>query len=168
VNRVVNATVLSNFATVGRLDVLQIAAGPLYLPTEVHDELLAGRLAGYSFYDSLEGCLEPYAPEGWLHLVTMTDEELKLSITLPSSLHAGERACLAIARRRGWGLLTDDRSARQQARAWVIPFSGTLGVLLLAVREGILGVDEGNGVLEAMIVRANYRSPTSDLNDLLG
>jgi predicted nucleic acid-binding protein len=67
----------------------------------------------------------------------MTDEELKLSITLPSSLHVGERACLAITRQRGWGLLTDDRSARQQARAWVIPLSGKLDVLLLAVREGI-------------------------------
>ena len=126
-NRVVNATVLSNFAAVGQLNVLQVAVGPLYLPVEVYDELVAGRLAGYSFYDSIEQHIEPFVADGWLHLVSMTDSELRLSLTLPHLLHPGERTCLSIARQRGSGLLTDDRSARRQAIAWNIPLSGTIG-----------------------------------------
>jgi len=35
VNKVVNTTVLSDFAAVGRLDLLREAAGPLQLPVEV-------------------------------------------------------------------------------------------------------------------------------------
>ena len=31
-NRVVNATVLANFAAVGQLDMLRLSAGPLFLP----------------------------------------------------------------------------------------------------------------------------------------
>ena len=53
-NRVVNCTVLSNFAAVGRLDLLCDTIGPLYLPTEVYDEILAGQMAGYTFYDGIE------------------------------------------------------------------------------------------------------------------
>lgn len=97
----------------------------------------------------------------------MTDEELRLSLTLPSVLHSGERACLSIARSRGWGLLTDDRAARRQAREWNIPLSGTLGALLVAVEDAVLSLDEADHLLRDMIARANYRSPVSDLRDLL-
>jgi predicted nucleic acid-binding protein len=167
VNRVVNATVISNYAAVARLDILQTAAGPLYLPLEVYDELIDGRLAGYTFYNDLETCIEPYTTDGWLHLIGMTEDELRLSVTLPDSLHAGERACLSIARQRGWGLLTDDRAARQQARAWGIGLSGTLGVLLFAIQDQMLTLDQGNTLLGQMVVRAHYRSPVTDLSILL-
>jgi len=167
VNRVINATVLSNFAAIEQLDILRVSAGPLYLPAEVYDELVAGRLGGYSFYDSIEQHIEPFVSGGWLHLVSMADAELKLSLKLPRLLHAGERACLSIARQRGWGLLTDDRSARQQATAWNIPLSGTIGVLLDAIENGIVTLETANAALIDMIVRANYRSPVADLGELL-
>lgn len=166
-NRVINATVLSNFAAVEQLGILQVSAGPLYLPVEVYDELVAGRLGGYSFYDSIEQYIEPFVSGGWLRLVSMVDSELRLSLTLPRLLHAGERACLSIARQRSWGLLTDDRSARQQAAAWNIPLSGTIGVLLEAIENDVLTLDAANAVLTDMIVRANYRSPVADLGELL-
>jgi predicted nucleic acid-binding protein len=125
-------------------------------------------MAGYAFYDGIDKHIRPFAADGWLHLVTMTDKELQFSASLPSHLHQGERACLCIARQRGWGILTDDRAAREQARAWNLLLSGTLGVLLLAIRDGHLTVDAGNTLLGEMIERANYRAPTTDLNLLLG
>jgi len=167
VNRLVNATVLSNFAAVGRLDLLRDTIGPLYLPTEVYDEILAGQLAGYAFYDGFEQHVAPLAPQGWLHLVSMTDEEWQLLATLPAHLHRGESACLCIARQRGWGLLTDDWAARRQAKRWGVPLSGTVGVLLLAVQDGRLTLEEGNALLRHMIAQCNYRSPTTDLGLLL-
>jgi len=167
VNRVVNSTVLSNFAAVGRLDLLRETAGPLYLPTDVYDEVQVGQMAGFAFYDGIEQHLTPFAPNGWLHLVAPTDDEVRLFALLPAHLHRGEVACLCIARQRSWGFLTDDRAARQQAQLWGIPLSGTLGVLLLAIQDGRLSVDEGHALLRAMIDKAHYRSPTTDLRQLL-
>ena len=62
---------------------------------------------------------------------------------------------------------TSNRTSRKQALAWGIPLSGTIGVLLLAIQDGRLTLDEGNVLLNEMIDRANYRSPTTDLRSLL-
>lgn len=166
-NRVVDTTVISNYASVGRLDILRDAAGPLYLPAEVYDELIVGRLAGYDHYDNIEDEIHPFTDGGWLRLTGMSDDELALALALPNTLHPGERACLSIARTRSWGLLTDDLTARRQAAAWGIPLSGTLGVLLLAIEDRRLTTDVGNTVLGQMITRARYRSPVVDLVELL-
>lgn len=64
-------------------------------------------------------------------------------------------------------VVTDDRSARQQARAWNIPLSGTIGVLLEAIDTGLLMLDDANAVLADMIIQANYRAPVTDLGELL-
>jgi predicted nucleic acid-binding protein len=63
--------------------------------------------------------------------------------------------------------LTDDRAARKQAQAWEVIFSGTLGILVLAIQKGHVNIDEGNLLLRTMINHANYRSPVTDLQDLL-
>ena len=168
-NKVVNSTVLSNFAAVGRLDLLRDTAGPVCRPTDApsRDEILAGQMAGYAFYDDMDQHITPFAPDGWLHLVAPTEDKLQLFASLPAHLHRGEVACLCIARQRGWGLLTDDRATRRQARVWNIPLSGTIGVLLLAIQDGRLTLDEGNALLQEMINQARYRSPTTDLGSLL-
>jgi predicted nucleic acid-binding protein len=166
-NRVVNTTVLSNFAAAGRLDLLRDTASPLHLPIQVYDEIVAGQIAGYAFYDGIEQHIVPFAPDGWLRLVAMTDDELSLFASLPLFLHQADRACLSIARQRRWGLLSDDRVVRQQAKAWNVPLSGTLGVLLLAIQDGRLTVEAGNALLHEMVERANYRTPTLDLAILL-
>jgi predicted nucleic acid-binding protein len=167
VNAVVNCTVISNFVATAHLDLLRDTVGPLHLPTEVYDEILAGKLAGYEFYDDIELNIAPFNPDGWLHLTAMTEDELNLLASLPAQLHRGESACLCIARHRSWAMLTDDRAARRQAQTWDIPVSGSIGVLLLAVSDRKLTVDEGNRVLEEMISQAHYRSPTLDLRTLL-
>jgi predicted nucleic acid-binding protein len=105
-SQVVNSTVLSNFAAAKRLDILRDTTGTLNLPAEVYDEILAGRLAGYAFYDNFEQHVTPWHPNGWLHLVSLTDDELHLISELPEQLHRGEAACLCMARQRGWGFLS--------------------------------------------------------------
>ncbi|CAN5432710.1 DUF3368 domain-containing protein [soil metagenome] len=164
-NQVVKATVISNFAAVQCLDLLRATLGSLYLPLEVYQEIQAGYAAGYGFYAGIEQQISPFASDGWLHLVTMTEDELTMLPSLPNRLHLGEAACLCIARQRGWGFLTDDRAARKQA--WEIVFSGTLGILVLAIQDRHINLDDGNILLQTMIQRANYRSPVTDLQALL-
>lgn len=166
-NTLVNTTVLSNFASTQCLDLLRLTVGPLYLPVQVYDEIVAGQMAGYAFYDGIEQHIAPFAADGWLRLLTMTDDELPIFASLSLHLHPAERTCLSIARRRGWGFLSDDRAARQQALTWKIPLSGTIGVLLLAIRDRRLTIERGNVLLHEMVVRANYRTPTMDLGEIL-
>jgi hypothetical protein len=59
-NRVVNSTVLSNFAATQRLDLLRDTVTPLFLPFEVYEELQQGLMAGYTFYDGIEKHITPF------------------------------------------------------------------------------------------------------------
>ena len=166
-NQLVNSTVLSNFATVQRLDLLRDPQNSLFIPVEIYHEIQEAQEAGYTFYFDFERFLHPFSAHGWLKLVTTNEDELLLFTSLPAKLHPGEAACLAIARNRHWGFLTDDKAARLQANEWNIPFSGTLGILTLAVENGLLTLADGNELLRAMRIRANYRSPIDDLSLLL-
>jgi predicted nucleic acid-binding protein len=49
-----------------------------------------------------------------------------------------------------------------------VSIGGTLGVLVRLVKQGLLALTEANDILEQMTVRANYRSPVSDLSVLVG
>lgn len=162
-----NTTVLSNFAAVGRLDLLQQLHGRLYISNEVYEEMLGGLEEGYDFYTAIDAQIYPFAEEGWLELVSMVgDEELRLFRSLPRRLHQGEASCLAIARHRRWAFLSDDKLARKTARAWGIVLSGTLGVLVQAVKRGLLTAEVGNELLQKMLDRG-YRSPYASLWPLL-
>src|SRR5262249_11972063 len=46
---IVNTTVISNFASIGQLDVLRQLYGVLAMSTEVYDEIQAGLAEGYRF-----------------------------------------------------------------------------------------------------------------------
>jgi len=167
VKTLVNATVLSNFASIGRLDLLRQLHKRIYIPNEVHQEILDGLIEGYDFYTGIDVHISPFAQEGWIELVSMTAaEELHLFRSLPRRLHSGEASCLAIARHRGWAFLSDDKLARKQARQWGIVLSGTLGVLVQAIKNKLLTTKAGNILVQEMIARG-YHSPYSDLQPLL-
>lgn len=163
----VNTTVLSNFAVVGRLDLLRSIFDTLYLTYAVYDEIQAGLEEGYVFYSRIEVHIHPFRADGWLRLTTIEgDDELTLLESLPTSLHRGEVSSLAIAKQRGWRFLTDDRAARRKADELGVSKSGTLGVLIRAIKRGIISLEEGNVLLHQMVA-ARYRSPVADLRCLL-
>jgi len=91
---------------------------------------------------------------------------LRLFGQLPDALHQAEASCLVIAVHRGWALLTDDARARKAARNWNIVVSGTLGVLVQAVRRGLLTMEDADALLAEMIA-AGYRSPYGSLAQLV-
>jgi predicted nucleic acid-binding protein len=164
---IANTTIISNFAAVGRLDILQALLGQVHISTDVYAEIQDGLAEDACFYAGIETHVYPLSEDGWLRLTALdNDAELRLFGQLPVALHCGEASCLAIARQRGWAFLTDDARARVAARELGIVLSGTLGVLVQAIRRGILPLDEGEQLLDEMI-KAGYRSPFSHLAELV-
>ena len=161
-----NTTVLSNFASIGQLDVLRRLYQILYIPTEVYEEISGGLEEGYLFYQDVMPVIHPFSEVGSLHLTVMETNELRRFGELPSRLHKGEAACLAIAEHRHWMLLIDDGSARVEAARRRIRVSGSIGCLVLAVERSLANLEEANDWLSEMI-RLDYRSPITDITPLL-
>jgi predicted nucleic acid-binding protein len=160
----VDATVLSNLAAVDRLDLLRLLSAPLYLTSAVYEEIQQGVDEGYDFLVNIDKALD----SGLLSLISPENEsEWHQYRDIPDKLQRGEAMSLAIARCRGWRLLTDDRAARMYAEQSSVSYSGTLGLLRYAVQNGHLTLEDGNALLAGMITRARYRSPVSDLRALL-
>jgi predicted nucleic acid-binding protein len=80
-------------------------------------------------------------------------------------LDDGEASCLAVAFVRKGVLFSDDRDARRYAQRLGISFSGTVGILILLVKEGHLILDQADLLLQAMI-RTGYYSPVGSLKDI--
>lgn len=92
-------------------------------------------------------------------------EEEKSFREFARKLGYGEASCLALARHRGWLLLTDDRAARKALREEGLEVTGTLGILKLAIEMGLLPLEEGNFLLQRMI-QGGYHSPYKDMEDI--
>jgi predicted nucleic acid-binding protein len=162
-----NTTVLSNFASIGSLELLRRLHLELSISVEVFQEIQNGLEEGYSFYQEVLEALSPGAKDGWIQLTTLSgEEEIELFLGMPGTLHQGEASSLAIARARGWLLLTDDKAARKAALQREIPISGTLGCLVGAVESGLCSLSEANLLLE-QIVEEGFFSPVSDLSALI-
>lgn len=150
-------TVLSNFTVIRRPDLSRIAFGEaLATPQQAFDELQTGiRLGKLAVVDWQ-----------WLPVWTLEETEIPHYQQFRQWLNAGEAACLAMALERNCRILTDDRDAREFARRLRIPLSGTLGVLVRLIDIKRLTVDQGDQLLQEMLV-AGYRSPVTSLRDIL-
>ncbi|MBI3815008.1 MAG: hypothetical protein HY279_11185 [Nitrospinae bacterium] len=81
-------------------------------------------------------------------------------------LGEGESSCLCLAANRSiYKILTDDLDTRRYAQRIGIPVSGTIGVLVDAIRKGIISKEEGNTFLSGMIEKGYY-SPYRNLDEL--
>ena len=56
---IANTTVISNFASIGRLDLLQALLGEVFISSGVYDEIQDGLQEGYDFYSNLESLIYP-------------------------------------------------------------------------------------------------------------
>ncbi len=149
-------TVLSNFALLGRLDLLPLAVGDqAAIPAQVLQEYNNGVAKG----------ILPQATWEWLEVVEMNSGEHRLFNQHLSRVNAGEAACLAIAAVRNGLVITDDRDARKLAAQLKIPVSGTIGILVRLHTLGVITLSEANELLSQMIERG-YRSPITKLEDL--
>lgn len=162
-----NTTVISNFAAVDALDVLRDVVRQLHISTDVYAEIQDGLADGCDFYEGLDAQIYPLAVDGWLCMISFeSDAELKLYGQLPTTLHRGEASSLAIAAQRKWAFLSDDDRARKAAQQLGVPVSGTLGVLVEAVKTQRLLLAAADELLARMIT-AGYHAPYRSIAELL-
>jgi predicted nucleic acid-binding protein len=147
-----DATVLSNFARAGRLDLLRLALPEATTTPQVLTELQNGVDAGYF----------PAGSWDWLGVTELTTREEVYLSKLRVILGDGEAACIAVLIESPGILFSDDLLARRQAQRRGIPVSGTLGILLSLVQAGRLSRDEADACLQEMIAQG-YRSPIPSL-----
>jgi predicted nucleic acid-binding protein len=165
---VFDTTVLSNFAAVGRLDLLRDRYhGRAFTTLDVADELRKGVNAGYAYLELVLVDVEPADQESWIRmLVPQSTSERRLRARFDERLDAGEASCLALAVTRKLTLVTDDKAARQLARTQSVPVAGTVGILIQLVRNSALSLSEANALLADMLLQ-RYRAPVDRLDELV-
>ncbi|NQE46630.1 hypothetical protein C5S31_11475 [ANME-1 cluster archaeon GoMg2] len=151
-------TVLSNFALIRREDILaKLFENTFFTTEEVLEELKRGEQRN----------VLPKRDWQWIRVLTIESSQEKILFRLfAESLGKGESSCLSIAISRELKVLTDDEDARKLAHRRGVPISGTIGVLVEAVREGLLFIEDGNTMLSDMIEKG-YFSPFETLDKLI-
>ena len=135
-----------------RLDLLQILFDTVIIPVSVRDEVM-GMAAKITVELPSFIHVEPVAAE-------LPVRFLKLN------LHAGESEAIALALERGIkGIILDDKQAREIADELGLKVIGTLGLLILAKRKGLLS--EVRPVIVKIIEGVNFRIAPSVLNRAL-
>ena len=157
---VFDCCVISNFALAGALRTIRgLYPGSAFITAFVSAEVLRGIQAGHDGLTAIPAAVQ----DGWLKETDLiSPDEKKLFESLSVSLGFGEASSLAVARKRGYRLASDDEAARREARALGIALTGTIGILKKAVKLRICDQDTAERYLAKMIASGFY-SPVKSL-----
>jgi predicted nucleic acid-binding protein len=139
-----DTTPLRYLAVLGRLDVLRLLFGSVRCPRAVFDE-----------------CCHPHAPAAlrmWMSSAPewlLVDDDPPADERISSVLDAGEAAAitLALGRMPAVLLLMDERRGRRLAESFGLPVAGTINILALAGRRGLL---DFQSVITELRERTNF------------
>jgi predicted nucleic acid-binding protein len=153
----IDNTALTNFALINRTDlILDLWGKTCATTTAVMAEYQAG----------VVGSGLPAHSWDELAQLTLRPVEQAFADQLLPQLGAGERSCIAVAVHRQGLFVSDDNNARHEAQRHGVTITGTIGILVLNVRQANLTLTEGNAIL-ASLIALGYRSPVTALDDLL-
>jgi predicted nucleic acid-binding protein len=113
---ITDSTCLIGLERIGRLDILPALFEPILIPPEVQREF---------------GMSLP-----WLTVETPADQALVTALKL--LVDDGEAEAIALAHERGLRIILDDRRARSVGKRLGVALIGTVGVLVLAKRSGVI------------------------------
>lgn len=146
---VINASPVIILARAGYLDLLPKLVSPIVIPLAVVTEINAG--------PADDAAVRFLARPTWLSVVDLTPALSPLAVW---RLGQGESEVLEYAQRNpGTIAILDDKAARRAARVLQVPVTGTLGVLLAAVRSRLL--PSLSEAIEAVRVCGLYVDPTT-------
>ncbi|MEW6606770.1 MAG: DUF3368 domain-containing protein [bacterium] len=164
---ILNNTVLSNFSSVNRLDLIKFAFDEYYTSKDVVDEVSIGIKRGYDFLQQVRENIYPLNKNGWLRIENIRKlSDYKLYDKLLKTVSRGEASCIVIAYQKGWIFVSDDKDARIIADSFGVKISGTLGILKIAIDKGIISIKEADFLLDLMIKRG-YRAPIRNIREIL-
>ncbi|VXD17386.1 Similar to tr/Q55985/Q55985 [Planktothrix serta PCC 8927] len=125
-----DTTPISELAKVELLDLLPQIFGKVVIPQGVFDELQTGQHPAASLVQNL----------AWLEVVTVNNQQGVEELQKSFNLDLGESEAIVLAEEIGASqLLIDEKAARKVAIARKLPLIGTVGILVLAKRRGLLG-----------------------------
>jgi len=160
---VLDASVVINLIHAGRLDLLGKIAGYHFV---VPDQVIALEVTYPREAEALAAALEA----GWVRRVESIDTlEIELYAQLSSVMGKGEAACLAMAAHRGWMVACDEggRFRREaEVRIGRDKIVNTPGLIVLAIRRGVLTVEDADRIKDILAQR-RYVMPFASFRDLL-
>jgi predicted nucleic acid-binding protein len=124
---VVNSGPLISLARIGQLQLLPTLFGEVLSPRAVFNEVTQDLL--------LPGA-EEIAKAEWLRVVDALDRDAVERLAV--SLDAGESEVLVVARELEATAAIDERRGRNLAASLGIPQTGTVGILLIAKKQGLI------------------------------
>ncbi len=153
--------VLSNFALSDSLNIIKrLYANRSFITDFVMAENIKGILKGYKELSKIKEAIK----NGWLKEVTLkTVEEKTFFEGLSVSLGFGEASSIAVAKARSFVFACDDKAARKEAVLFGVRLTGTVGILIKAVRKRIIDRDKANEILHRMIIHGFY-SPVNSID----
>ena len=157
---VLDATVLSNVAYLDAVSLLTSLDRPVTKPT-VQAELTRGT-DRYPYLARATEALSKTIP-----VVELTDETQRLAAQFTDRLDRGEAEALAVADYRHGLIATDDGAARAMARDYAIPFTGTIGILVDLVEDGLVTEQTADSWLKQLVDDIDYYAPSRHLSEYL-
>ncbi len=161
---VLDTCVPSNFALAGAMGAIEkLYGGQALVPDFVAVEIIRGIQSGNAGLEAVPEAIKA----GWLKEAFLRSrEERELFEVLTRSMGLGEAAGIALAAKRGWRFASDDRQARAEAGRLGICLTGTLGILIKAVRMGACDLGAADSYLAKMI-EAGFYSPVRTVSKVL-
>ena len=156
--------VLSNFALSDSIFIVKsLYANRAYITDFVAAENMKGISKGYGKLISIREAVD----EGWLEQTPLkTAEERKVFESLSISMGFGEASGIAVAKATGFVFACDDRAARREASLLGVRLTGTIGILIKAVKNSLIDYKEADNILKAMVSYGFY-SPGNSIKEVL-
>lgn len=159
---VTDANVLINLIHVHRLDVLgRIPGHEFVVPDHVRDELTE---------PGSRTLLDDAIREGKLQLEVLADlDAMRVFVDLIRHIGRGEAACIALAAKHGWSLASDEkRRFRREAvaRLGEARIIGTADVFVLAIRTGLLTIDDADAD-KRVLEQHRFKMPFASFRELV-
>jgi hypothetical protein len=142
-----NSTPLIALARIQRLELLHDFFQEIYIPEEVYDEVVRrGK--------DLPGAAEVEASS----FIKVENVDNRVAVdALSISLDRGEAEAIVLAEEKKALLIIDDGDGRRTAELLGLKITGTIGILLLASREGFLDLKRSMDDLKSVGFRISNR-----------
>lgn len=157
---VLDTTAPSNFAYVGRMDLLEALPRVCTVPA-VRSELRAG----VGSYPYLQRALDTVGET--VPVVELDGSVEERASEIASRLDPGEAQAFAVADVHDGTLVTDDGQARTLARNEAVPVTGSIGVLVKAVADEHISERDADRWLKQWVDETDYRAPSREFSDYL-